>query len=174
MGVFDKFQEKIKSCHQILAKNCQFLQNIYTWTANFGALTFWLIFFKGRRPRIKWFCPPMHKWSQLKLNNQPLAGWWDQFWDWPSWTWLSLPVQSDDSLLDWVLGPRHLPTHRNPHPQTADDLHLLLPWLGVGLYTGRWQPRWSWRQEICCRIHEIWCNSVDIWPIYLLWQSKYF
>ena len=31
VGVFDKFQEKIKICYQILAKNCQFLQNIYTW-----------------------------------------------------------------------------------------------------------------------------------------------
>ena len=31
MGVFDKFQEKVKICYQIVAKNCQFLQNIYTW-----------------------------------------------------------------------------------------------------------------------------------------------
>ena len=30
MGVFDKFQEKVKNWYQILAKNCQFLQNIYT------------------------------------------------------------------------------------------------------------------------------------------------
>ena len=32
MGVFDKFQENIK--------NCQFLQNIYTWTANLGGSNF--------------------------------------------------------------------------------------------------------------------------------------
>ena len=47
MGVFDKFQEKVKICYQILAKNCQFLQNIYTWTANLGGSNFLVDIIQG-------------------------------------------------------------------------------------------------------------------------------
>ena len=47
MGVFDKFQEKVKTCYQILAKNCQFLQNIYTWTANLGGSIFLVDIIQG-------------------------------------------------------------------------------------------------------------------------------
>ena len=45
MGIFDKFQEKVKNCYQILAKNCQFLKNIYTWTANLGGSNFFHVYF---------------------------------------------------------------------------------------------------------------------------------
>ena len=40
MGIFDKFQEKVKNCYQILAKNCQIIAEYLHLTANLGGSNF--------------------------------------------------------------------------------------------------------------------------------------